>query len=119
MSTSNVIPVARPETDATYDQLLDTFKAMRASFNAAPAPTYAERVDRLERLHNAVLDYREKIADAMAADYTARSRSETDLMEILPTLEGIHYNRKHLRRWMKRSKRRAPLMFADVSAYVQ
>jgi coniferyl-aldehyde dehydrogenase len=84
--------------------------AQRASYDKAPAPTAQERIDRLNRLHNALLDYKERLIDVVDQDFSGRAHAETMMLEILPVLEGIAYNKKHLKSWMKSSRRHTPLM---------
>ena len=47
-------------------------------------------------------------SEAIGRDFRFRSRHETRLLEIFPSLENIRHARRHLRRWM-RPQRRAPL----------
>ncbi|MEQ8825223.1 MAG: coniferyl aldehyde dehydrogenase [Filomicrobium sp.] len=91
---------------------------MKAAYARNPAPTVRERLDRLNRLHNAIIDYRDRLVKAVDEDFGGRASAETLMIEILPVLEGIHYNKKHLRSWMKQSKRSTPLMLLGAQAKV-
>jgi coniferyl-aldehyde dehydrogenase len=90
--------------------LNETLAAQRAAYAQAPAPSIAERTERLNRLHNAVIDYKDRLVAAVDADFSGRASAETELMEILPVLEGIAYNKKNVKRWAKQSRRHTPLM---------
>ncbi|UTW56501.1 coniferyl aldehyde dehydrogenase [Kordiimonas sp. SCSIO 12610] len=94
---------------------------IRNAFKANPAPTANERIDRLKRLHNAILDYKDRLIAAVDQDFNGRAEAETLIAEILPILEGIHYNQKNLRSWMRQSKRSAPLMLfgSDIKVHYQ
>lgn len=95
-----------PMTDPTAN----TLKARLTAQQQAPgAPTAEERIDRLDRLHNAILDYEDRIISAISADFGNRAPAETKLSEIYALLENIAYQRKHLRRWMRPQRRHTPL----------
>lgn len=81
----------------------------KAAFLAEPMPDRTTRIRRLDKLHNMLLDFREKFAEAISEDFSGRPKAETDLAEIMPLLDGIAYYRKRLRKLMKPSKRHVPL----------
>ena len=87
------------EINHTANGLRGSLTKMREAYKRNPAPTRAERADRLDRLHNAIMAY-------------------TTIIEILPVLEGIRYNKKNLSKWMQQSKRRTPLMLFGATAKV-
>lgn len=91
-------------------QLTEALSLQKTAFANAKAPTAQERIERLNRLHNALLDYEPRLLDAVDADFSGRAHAETQLLEILPVLEGIAYNKKRVKSWMKQSRRHAPLM---------
>jgi aldehyde dehydrogenase (NAD+) len=62
--------------------------------------TYAERIDRLRRIEQAVLAHRADIHAAMWADYR-KPAAEVDLAEIYPIVSEARHARRHLRSWMK------------------
>ncbi len=95
-----------------------TLFSMKASFALAPAPTAKERIHRLNQLHNGILDYKALFIEAINKDFGGRASAETLLTEILPLLEGIHYAKKRVKRWMKPSKRKVPFMLLGSSAAV-
>ena len=103
---------------STAQVLIDTLAIQRNAFAQAPSPTVRQRIERLNRLHNAVLDYKDRLVAAVDADFSGRAAAETELLEILPVLEGIAYNKKHVKRWMKQSRRHAPLMLFGSKAKV-
>lgn len=59
------------------------------------------RRHRLQQLARMIRQHRHAIADALNADFGHRSRDETDLLEIFPSLAGIGHALKHGRRWMR------------------
>ncbi len=113
MSAKTVI-----ELDHTENELRVTLSRMRQAYTRQPAPTDKERIDRLNRLHNAVVDYKDRLIAAADADFNGRSGAETLMLELMPVLEGIRYNRKNLRKWMKQSRRHTPLMLLGAQTKV-
>ncbi|MEM9384283.1 MAG: coniferyl aldehyde dehydrogenase [Pseudomonadota bacterium] len=109
---------ASHRADPSAQQLTDTLRHVRAAYARQPAPTARERIDRLDRLHNAVLDYKDRLVAAVEADFGSRPAAETLLMELLPVLQGIAHNRKHVRGWMRPSRRETPLMLAPSTSKV-
>ncbi|MEO0358149.1 MAG: aldehyde dehydrogenase family protein, partial [Pseudomonadota bacterium] len=90
----------------------------QAAYTSDPAPDHAARIDRLNRLRAAVVDHKDRLIAAVNSDFNGRSPSETMLIEIIPILESIHYNRKHLRTWMRPSRRHVPLGLLGSTAAV-
>ena len=81
---------------------LDTqFARHREAFARQPFPAAADRKDLLDRLEALVKDHAGEWAEAISRDFGGRSRHETELLEVFPSLEGIRHARAHLRRWMK------------------
>ncbi len=95
--------------EQNFSHMQEQLANQQRAFLARPMPTAAERIRRLDKLHNALIDYRERLVEAVSHDFGGRSRAETLLAEFYATLEGIAYNRKHLTKWMKPEKRHASL----------
>ncbi len=91
---------------------IDTqFARHREAFARRPFPSAAEREALLDRLEVLVKEHAGEWAEAIARDFGGRSRHETELLEIFPSLEGIRHARRHLRRWMKPQRRATSLWF--------
>ena len=103
---------------AGADDLSAALARMKAACSKDPAPDARQRIDRLNRLHNAILDYKERLIAAVNQDFGGRAKAETLITEILPVLEGIHYNKKRLKSWMKPSRRSVPLALFGAKARV-
>lgn len=101
-----------------YDQLNASLSAMRKSYNCTPDTSYDERISRLKRLHTGLLEYKDRLVSAVNQDFSNRASAETMMIEILPVLEGIRYNKKNLRKWMKQSDRHTPLMLMGAKTKV-
>lgn len=105
MPAQNIVEISR-----IPNVLHTALSKMRVAYKKNPAPTAKERIDRLNRLHNAVIEYKNRLIDAVDQDFAVRPGAETMMLELLPVLEGIGYNKKNLGKWMKQSKRHVPLM---------
>ena len=96
-------------------RMQQTFEAMRAAHQADMLPAWPVRRDRLMRLKRLVMDNRDAIAQAVSADFGNRSRQETDLLEIFPSVDGIKHALSHGKRWMRVQRRGVSLWFRPAS----
>ena len=78
----------------------DAFERMFELSRTEPAPTLAERLDRLARLRAAVPDNEARFEEAISADFGHRSTIETAIAETLLVLGEIKHAAKHLKKWM-------------------
>lgn len=93
-------------TVVTTPELLQAaLQTQRDAYLADPVPSYARRLADLKQLERFVREQQEAICAAISADYGHRSRHETLVTEVLPTLHAIHHARKHLKRWMRPQRR--------------
>lgn len=91
--------------------LLNSLISMREGVHRKPFAPAEERILWLDKLKEMILSNQKEIEEAISLDFGHRSADETRLAEILPCLNGIHYNRKHLKRWMKPQNRFGGLLF--------
>lgn len=64
-------------------------------------PTYAERVDALDRLKDKLFEMRHDFAESVSEDFGNRSHHETILLEIFVLIDEIRHTKRHLYKWMK------------------
>jgi len=81
-------------------QLLD---AQRAAF-ARGAPDYAQRMQALAALRDAVHAREPDLLRAVSEDFGGRAHEETLLLELFPLYDQIRHARRHLKRWMRRRR---------------
>jgi len=84
----------------TLRALEDAFGAMMARSRSEPAPTLAQRLDRLARLRALIADNEARLKQAISADFGHRSAVETTWAETLVMFSEIRHAAKHLKRWM-------------------
>jgi coniferyl-aldehyde dehydrogenase len=107
------------ETDAPASTDLDRiFAAQQAAYLKNPMPSAENRVQNLNMLKHALLRYKEQIIQAVGEDFGGRAHDETLLAEFFPSMEGIHFTTKRLKRWMKPSRRMVALPFMPGRARV-
>ncbi|WP_447799084.1 coniferyl aldehyde dehydrogenase [Pseudomonas moraviensis] len=94
------------------------FQAQRAAYAANPMPPAAQRQQWLKALRDLLNAERQALIEAISADFSHRSADETLLAELMPSLHGIHYASRHLKRWMKPSRRKVGRAFQPASAKV-
>src|SRR5690606_10539730 len=98
---------------------LETLLArQRAAFLADPMPSVAARRGWLKALRQALVEQQHALTSAVSRDFGNRSVDETLFAELLPSLQSIDHVSKHLRRWMKPSRRPLGLAFQPGSAQV-
>ncbi|VEF13452.1 aldehyde dehydrogenase [Pseudomonas fluorescens] len=92
--------------------------AQRAAYAANPMPPAAQRQQWLKVLRELLSSERQALIEAISADFSNRSADETLLAELLPSLHGIHYASRHLKGWMKPSRRKVGVAFQPAAAKV-
>ena len=106
------------QTQQAINELQHSFDLQRAAFAAMPMPSAEQRIQWLNALAELISQERQSLIDAISQDFSNRAADETLLAEIMPSLHGIHYARKRLKKWMKPSRRRVGLAFMPASAKV-
>ncbi len=81
------------------------FEKQRSCYLADPVPDHDQRKQDLLNLKRMVNENRDAIIAAISADYSNRSRHETQFAEIISVTDGINDAIKHLKSWMKVQKR--------------
>ncbi|UTA49335.1 coniferyl aldehyde dehydrogenase [Simiduia sp. 21SJ11W-1] len=104
--------------DISAEALGDLLARQRASYRANPMPSADERKAKLALLKEMVLRHKDALMDAMSADFSARSRHEMQLAEILGLIEMIGYLSKRLGKWMKPERRSLALHLLPGKAQV-
>lgn len=98
-------------THDNASQLTERLQSLRDAQRARPMPDWVERAARLRALDSMLRDNRERIVEAIHADFGCRPREETELLEFFPSLSAIRHALAKGRRWMKPRRRLADLLF--------
>jgi coniferyl-aldehyde dehydrogenase len=107
-----------PAPDET-GELRAIFDRQRAALHRDGTPDFAPRSETLRKLASAIRKNHSAFAEAISADFRNRSRHETALLEVGPSLEAIAYARRHLKRWMRPERRKVSLNSLPGRAWVQ
>lgn len=99
-------------------ELQHTFSNLKHLFALHPYPALAQRQAALLALKEALWHEQEALCQAISQDFGHRSANETKLLEILPVLQGIRYQLKNLKRWMKPEKRKVNWLFQPAKNYI-
>ena len=100
------------------EELDRLFAAQRAAYAANPMPPADQRQQWLKALRELLSQERQALVEVISADFSHRSADETLLAELMPSLHGIHYASRHLKGWMKSSRRKVGIAFQPASAKV-
>jgi coniferyl-aldehyde dehydrogenase len=95
------------------------FDVQRLASRTRRPPTHDQRLQSLDKLRELVKSNGSAIAQAISADFGMRSAVETELLEIVPTLNAIRHARRKLSSWMKPQRRPVDLTFQPASAWVR
>lgn len=88
------------EADTQRAAMQRVFNAQKLTALKWRHSTAAERIDRIQRLKDAVLHYRQEIYDALYADLR-KPEAETDLAELMVVVQDANAAIKELKKWMK------------------
>ena len=80
----------------------------RAAFTVAMPEPLALRADRIDRAIALMLDHKDAFASAVSADFGHRSREQTLIADILPSVGALKHAKKHLHAW-SRGEARKPM----------
>jgi coniferyl-aldehyde dehydrogenase len=100
------------------DQLQKIFQIQRDACLADAYPSYEHRKQQLKTLYKIVVDHQDDFAASINRDFSNRSVDETKLFEVMTSLNGIKHSLKHLKKWMKPSKRQVGILFQPATGYV-
>ncbi|MND32762.1 Coniferyl aldehyde dehydrogenase [compost metagenome] len=106
------------QTQQQISQLESLFQRQREAFRAHPLPGADQRIQWLNSLRELLFAEQDALIAAISRDFSNRSANETLLAEIMPSLHGIHYAAKRLKKWMKPSRRSVGMAFQPASAKV-
>jgi len=99
-------------------KLNHSFQLQQEAFFKDSYPSLKERIHRLELLKNMFIKNRDKMHEAMQADFGNHPTISTDLLEIGSVFGRIEYVVKNLKQWMKPDARPLSPIFGNSEAYV-
>lgn len=78
----------------------------RTAFTAALPEPMSVRRDRIDRAIALLIDHAEDFAKAVSADFGHRSREQTLMTDIMPSVSAMKHAKKHFEAWAKGEKRK-------------
>lgn len=91
--------------------LQERYETLRQAWRKEQGLAYQRRMQLLDKLATALVDWETRLADAVSEDFGNRSRHETAMAEIFVALSGIRHMQKHLRHWMRPESRGTSWVF--------
>ena len=93
----------------------------RAAFNNAGRVSYEQRIDRLDRCIKLLLEYKDRFCESIDQDFNGRHRAVSLMGDIIGPITSLKTVKKHLKRWMKPSRRSAmfPFQLFGSKAWVE
>lgn len=95
---------ANLSADAARAEMLDVLARQKAAHIREGAPSAELRIDRINRCIKLLIDYQDRIVDALDADFGARSKDASALTDIAGSIGTLKHSRAHLKAWMKPEK---------------
>ena len=92
--------------DAHLAAMTDILERQKAAHIRDGAPTAELRIDRINRCIGLLIDYQDRIAEALNADFGSRSADATALTDIAGSIGSLKHARDHVKKWMKPEKHR-------------
>lgn len=97
---------------------VQVLERLKSAHRKNGAPTYAQRVERLEKLEEVLLAKKDDIAAAISSDFGNRSKHESLVAEIFVTVQHVRYVKERLHEWMEAEPREVSWVFAPARAEV-
>ena len=92
--------------DSTLQATLD---AQRKSFLEDGFPSAKLRIDRIDRIKDIHVRYKDRIVEALASDFGSRPKGMSLISDVLATVMEVNETRGKIRQWMKPERRKTPL----------
>jgi coniferyl-aldehyde dehydrogenase len=116
MTTTLIKPKLR-STTTTLEKMRSFLDRQRSAFAEERTPTYEVRIDRTDRLIALMVENKDEIASALREDFGHQSYEASLLTDVWWVVNGLKYNKLHLREWMQPEVREA--MSPDAEAHVE
>lgn len=101
------------------NHMFSVFNQQNAAFQATPYPDLDSRRSKLFKLKKQIIRYQDVIANAINTDFSSRSLDESKLLDLLGSVLEAEHAIRHLRKWMRPSKRSTELLFLSNRLHVQ
>ncbi len=103
---------------ASQTEIKRIFQAQQAHQYALGRTTFRERKEKLLRLRDAVLRYRQEIRDALYADFR-KPALDVDATEIYAVTSEVKHTLKYLKRWMQPQRVSTPPVYFGSTSWIR
>lgn len=100
---------AAEKIDTVKAPLLTILEKQKRAFAAEGEVAYETRIDRIDRCIAMLVDHQQEICEAVNEDFGCRSRHVTLMTDIFTSVNTLKFTKKHLKKWMKPERRKAPV----------
>ena len=94
------------------------YELLHAASRAEPYPDWPTRRDRLKRLGALIRDHEALLCEAISDDFGHRAMAESQVLDIMPSLEAIRHAQRHGAAWMRPRRAATSLWFWPARAQV-
>ena len=98
--------------------LQESFSALYEASREQVMVSWSVRQQRLQQLQSLLMQNQDTIIQAIATDFGNRHRSETAVVEIIPSLQAIKHALKHGKRWMNQRKAKTSWLFWPAQNHI-
>ncbi|MGY5450758.1 coniferyl aldehyde dehydrogenase [Agarivorans sp. MS3-6] len=92
---------------------------MQSAFKLQTYPSLQQRQYNLKQLLKLLQENQNAIIQAISQDFGHRSSHETQLIELFPSIEGIRYTLKHLKKWLKPQRKGTAIWHLGARNHVE
>lgn len=108
-STTPAITGAEPSLSPEH-AMLALLNAQKRALLQEKFPAAEVRIDRLNRLIDCHLAFKDQIIEALATDFNGRSRVQSLVTDVVSTITSIKHTRAQVKKWMRPQRRKLPLI---------
>ena len=94
---------------ANVDELPLLLETQRKAFLNDGFPSAKTRIDRIDRVKDIHIRYKDRIVETLASDFGGRPAGQSLATDVLSTVMEVKETRGKIRRWMKPQRRKTPL----------
>jgi coniferyl-aldehyde dehydrogenase len=120
MDIMSVAEIKMNDSDSIVEitAMEDIFSAQKEAYVTQAEWDLSERKKRLNQFKTAFLANKDALVTAVSEDYGHRSRYDTLIADILPTVAQFNYTLSRLAKWMKPTRRSPGLLLAPASVTI-
>ena len=102
-------------------EMLAVLRRQQAAFVSEGPVSVQTRIERLQRVIDAIMKYKDRLYKTMSSDFGHRSINQSSMTDISASLRSLKDAQKNLGKWMKQEKRKPmfPLGFLGAKARVE